>query len=179
MGFAGAAALMLVAATDQRNVAPAEGAQGTPQAIAATATTPVGANAAFAPSRSGGMIKKTAYVITRSSDGLFYVNATIDGNPIRFLVDTGANVTVLTRSDAERLGLSDGQPNMGRATLRTAGGPTSMQWTRIPVLSVADRPVENVNAAIIDRGIEVSLLGQNVLSRLEGMTFTGDQLRFH
>jgi len=170
---------MLVAATDQRIVAPGENAQGIPQAIAATATTAMATNAAFAPSRSGGMNKKAAYVITRSADGLFYVNATIDGNPIRFLVDTGANVTVLTRSDAERLGLSDGQPDMGRATLRTAGGPTSMQWTRIPVLSVADRPVENVNAAIIDRGIEVSLLGQNVLSRLEGMTFTGDQLRFH
>lgn len=171
---------MLVAAADQQSIAPAKEAQGAQQAIAATATaTAPMANAAFASSRPVVAGKKAAYVITRSSDGLFYVNATIDGNPIRFLVDTGANVTVLTRSDAERLGLSDGQPNMGRATLRTAGGPTSMQWTRIPVLSVADRPVENVNAAIIDRGIEVSLLGQNVLSRLEGMTFTGDQLRFH
>ncbi len=116
--------------------------------------------------------------IRRSNDGLFYVNATVGGGNIRFLVDTGANITVLTRADAERLGLT-GRVDARGTTLQTAGGPTAMQWTKIPQMKVADKPVDNIDAAIIDRGIQVSLLGQNVLSRLDGMTFSGDQLQFH
>jgi len=117
------------------------------------------------------------FTISRSRDGLFYLDAHISGHPVRFLVDTGANVTVLTRSDAERLGLTgDG---MRGAVLETAGGPTSMRWTKIPKMRVANKPITNVDAAVIERGIKVSLLGQNVLSRLNGMTFTGDQLQIH
>lgn len=117
------------------------------------------------------------FIISRSKDGLFYLDAHIGGQPVRFLVDTGANVTVLTRGDAERLGLTGNA--MRSATMETAGGPTSMRWTKIPQMHVANKPITNVDAAVIEQGIKVSLLGQNVLSRLNGMTFTGDQLQIH
>lgn len=117
--------------------------------------------------------------IRRSTDGLFYVNASVGNDRIRFLVDTGANITVLTRADAERLGLTANHAANRGNMLQTAGGPAAMQWTKIPRMNVANVPVTDIDAAIIDRGIAVSLLGQNVLSRLNGMTFSGDQLQFH
>ena len=46
-------------------------------------------------------------------------------------------------------------------------------------MHVANMPITNIDAAIIDQGIEVSLLGQNVLSRLNGITIRGDQLQIH
>tara|TARA_R110000782_G_scaffold78293_3_gene155885 strand:+ start:71148 stop:71708 length:561 start_codon:yes stop_codon:yes gene_type:complete len=173
-----AAGVLVTGAGEQgKESHPAMGASlSTPiAAVATTISVPPQSAAAFRPNPALG--QKEAYVIRRSSDGLFYVDAMIGKDAIRFLVDTGANVTVLTRADAERLGLSS--PNASRTTMQTAGGPTSMQWTKIPLINIANRPVDNVNAAIIDKGIQVSLLGQNVLSRMEGLTFTGDQLRFH
>ena len=125
-----------------------------------------------------GMTSGAPVTISRSKDGLFYINASVGGRYVRFLIDTGANVTVLTRADADRLGLTNAGAGRG-AMLQTAGGPTAMRWAKIPQMHVANMPVTNIDAAIIDQGIEVSLLGQNVLSRLNGITIRGDQLQIH
>lgn len=143
--------------------------------IAAAVT---GADLDIRPDRPLDAVRRSAIIIPRSADGLYYVDARIGENSVRFLVDTGANVTVLTQADAQRLGLAQREGAHG-ATLQTVGGPTAMRWARIPSMNVADTPVTDVDAAIIDQGIKVSLLGQNVLSRLDGMTFSGNQLRFH
>ena len=41
-------------------------------------------------------------VVTRSADGLFYLSAVVNGVVVRFLVDTGATIIVLTAADAAR-----------------------------------------------------------------------------
>jgi len=133
-----------------------------------------GAGAAVASSAA----LANATVISRSADGLFYIDAKIGQDKIRFLVDTGANVTVLTGADAARLGLSEVASRRGNV-MQTVGGPTQMRWAKIERLDIANSSIANVEAAVIDNGIPVSLLGQNVLSRLDGMTFAGDTLQIH
>ncbi|RZM33591.1 MAG: TIGR02281 family clan AA aspartic protease, partial [Sphingomonas sp.] len=55
----------------------------------------------------------------KEADGLFYVTAKVNGTPIRFVVDTGANVVVLTGSDARRAGVTSG---VGSERIETAAG---------------------------------------------------------
>ena len=112
-------------------------------------------------------------VLPRSSDGLFYVDGVLNGHPIRFLVDTGASVMVLTPEDAARIGVS---PQGEASVIQTANGSAAMSWTKLRTLRIAGKQVNGASAAIAAGGLKVSLLGQNVLAELGSVTMTRDKL---
>ena len=111
----------------------------------------------------------------RADDGLFYVTGLVNGSPVRFLVDTGASVVMLTRADAERVGAVRGDQSFD-ASVDTANGASAMAWTTLRRISVAGRDIRTVQAAVPQSGLPVSLLGQNVLSQLGPVTLNGDRL---
>jgi aspartyl protease family protein len=112
---------------------------------------------------------------SRSADGLFYVTARVNGKPMRFLVDTGASVVVLTAADARLAGLNLANHSFS-ANVETVGGNTQMAWTTLEHVEIAGRDVQKVRAAIVQNGLGVSLLGQNALAKLASVTIEGDQL---
>ena len=114
--------------------------------------------------------------IPRAKDGLFYVDVLINGQSIRFLVDTGANVVVLTGADAARLGIQAECGAFG-PRMATAGGSAPMAWARLDHVRLAGREVHGVKAAVVQSGLPVSLLGQSGLSQLGSVTIEGDRLR--
>tara|TARA_B110001454_G_scaffold122364_1_gene114202 strand:+ start:845 stop:1360 length:516 start_codon:yes stop_codon:yes gene_type:complete len=117
-----------------------------------------------------GDIGQAGNQILPAPDGLYYLEAQFaNGGRARFLIDTGASVTVLTGDDARRLGV---QPtdDAGGAKLRTAGGMTTARSATIARMDIAGRPLRNIRVAIIDNGLPVSLLGQNALSELGTIT---------
>jgi aspartyl protease family protein len=111
----------------------------------------------------------------RAPDGLFYIHAAVNGTPLRFVIDTGASVVVLNRQDAARLGLSYESLSQS-AQMKTVGGPSAMKWTEIKRLEMAGKRLEGISAAVVDKGLPVSLLGQNALSLLGTVTLKGDVL---
>jgi aspartyl protease family protein len=111
----------------------------------------------------------------RASDGLFYVTAAINGQPVRFLVDTGASVIVLSARDAARTGLAS-QARYD-AHIETASGNAPMAWTKIDKVEIGGRQVSGLRAAVVQQGLSVSLLGQNALAKLGPVTMEGDRLR--
>lgn len=113
-------------------------------------------------------------VISRNSDGLFYVKGSIDGVPVRFAVDTGASVVVLNSEDAERVGLNMHRQSHNR--IRTASGYSAMMWRRADNLMIEGRTVGSLDLAVMEQGPDVSLLGLNALSRLASVTIKEDQL---
>jgi aspartyl protease family protein len=116
--------------------------------------------------------------VMRASDGLFYLPATINGHEIRLLVDTGANVVMLTRADAEKIGL-EVPKSAFRARVHTVNGTGMMIWTKIRGIRIADQDLPDVDAAILEDGLPVSLLGQNLLSKLGTLSIDGDRLEIH
>lgn len=113
--------------------------------------------------------------VHRSPDGLFYVDGMVNKQTVRFVVDTGATVTVLSPEDAARIGArTDGA--VPTDDMETAGGPTEMKWSKPTEIRVAGHVVRNVHTALPVGAIRTSLLGQDVLSQLDSLTLRGDSL---
>ncbi len=109
--------------------------------------------------------------ILPAPDGLYYLDARFaDGSRTRFLLDTGASVTVLTGADARRLGVRMETPAGSGSRLRTAGGMTEARSATIEQMDIAGRKLSNIKVAVIDNGLPVSLLGQNALAELGTIT---------
>ena len=113
--------------------------------------------------------------IRRSADGLFHLQAKVNGTSIRFIVDSGASIVVLTARDAAKLGLKNSTAKAH--VIHTAGGLSSMTLTRLESFDVAGQTLSQVNAAVMREGLQTSLLGQNILTQLGAVTQEGDVLR--
>ena len=103
--------------------------------------------------------------IAKGPDGHFWAEADVGGQRVRFLVDTGASAVALTAADARRLGVDLATLNYGYA-VQTANGEAHAARITLPSISVAGARVDNVEAFVIDRGLETSLLGMSFLGRL-------------
>lgn len=119
-----------------------------------------------------------AQTIRRSADGLFYVEAEANGQSIRFVVDTGATVVVLNRTDAAKLGIVF-DDLASRSSMRTAGGASDMRWAKVERLEMGGKRIEKINVAVVADGLPVSLMGQNALEQLGTVTLRGDTLTIH
>jgi aspartyl protease family protein len=113
--------------------------------------------------------------LRRASDGLFYVDATVNGVSVRFLIDTGASTVVLTAQDARRAGIS---PAAYRSKTRadTANGGATMSWVTLDHVDVAGTSARRLRAVVAGEGLGVSLLGQSWLSQLASVTIEGDRM---
>jgi len=113
--------------------------------------------------------------IRRASDSHFYADTEVEGRQVRMLVDSGASLVALTRSDAEAIGLNvDSLPIGG--TAQTAGGPVPMRIVVLDKVDVDGIVVRDVQAAVIDADMGVSLLGQSYLAKLAAVNVEGDTM---
>jgi aspartyl protease family protein len=112
--------------------------------------------------------------VERSTDGHFYVHANVDGELVRFMVDTGASSVALTVEDAERVGI-EVDPDAFEVVGTSASGPARGQFATLDSVDVDGKEATGVKAAVVD-GLDVSLLGQAYLSQLHSVTMTGDQM---
>ncbi|SFA73372.1 aspartyl protease family protein [Poseidonocella pacifica] len=120
-------------------------------------------------------LSESVIEVPRAPDRHFYLTLQIDGTPVRFVVDTGATEIMLSRRDAERVGIDlDGLAYLGRA--QTANGP--VRTSRVVLDEVALGP-------IVDRSVPVwvnegemsgSLLGMAYLGRFASVELTPDKL---
>lgn len=106
--------------------------------------------------------------VTLAADprGHFFTDATVNDQPMRFVVDTGASVIVLSGTDAARLGLDyrKGQ----RANMQTANGATTGYLVKLEKVRVGGIELRNVDGVVVDQSLgSVGLLGMSFLNRLE------------
>jgi len=103
--------------------------------------------------------------ILKSSDGHFWADGEVNGRSVRFLVDTGATAVALTPEDAEKLGIDPAELKYGYKVV-TAGGQIRAASVRLSSITVAGARLENVDALVIEKGLDTSLLGMTYLGRL-------------
>ena len=104
-------------------------------------------------------------ILTADGQGHFVTTGTVNGNSVRFLVDTGASMISLGASDARRLGLD---PRKGRQGIsQTANGQTQISIVKLDQVRVGGIVLHQVDAAIHSTDMPVALLGMSFLNRME------------
>lgn len=113
--------------------------------------------------------------VPRASDGHYYLPVVANGEPITFLVDTGASQIVLSERDAERLGIDPDQLNyFGRAY--TANGEVRTAPVRLDSLTLGPITDTNVSAWVNEGELHQSLLGMDYLHRFSNIQFADGKL---
>jgi aspartyl protease family protein len=121
---------------------------------------------------------ETAAQITKDADGHFWAEAAVDGKAVRFLVDTGATAVSLSMADAQRLGIDTGKLNYDYSVI-TADGRTRAASVKLASVAIAGARVRDVDALVIEKGLETSLLGMSYLGRLSRFEATPQALILH
>lgn len=117
-----------------------------------------------------------AIELRRASDGHFFAEVEVNGVPVRFMVDTGATDIVLSRRDAERVGIDMDTLNfMGRA--RTANGVVETAAVRLGVVRLGRITETGVRASVSSGGLDTSLLGMAGLDRFSRVEISGNVMR--
>jgi aspartyl protease family protein len=118
------------------------------------------------PAKTSTVVANTlSYKADRS--GHVFVEAEVNGTPIRFLVDTGASFVTLRAEDARAAGIVSGDLHYTRQTA-TANGVVRVAPVKLRELRLDQLVMEEVDATVIDAPLNISLLGMSFLKRLDG-----------
>ncbi|MBO9445327.1 TIGR02281 family clan AA aspartic protease [Ruegeria sp. R14_0] len=113
--------------------------------------------------------------VPRAHDGHYYLPIEVNGQPITFLVDTGASQIVLSSQDAERIGIDPDQLNyFGRAN--TANGQVRTAPVSLDTLSLGPITDRNISAWVNEGELNKSLLGMDYLHRFSNIQFANGRL---
>ncbi|HHC25244.1 MAG TPA: TIGR02281 family clan AA aspartic protease, partial [Desulfobacterales bacterium] len=102
-----------------------------------------------------------------SPNGHFYIQAMVNGIPLRFLADTGASHIVLTPKAGKKLGFNLDQISFDR-TYQTANGMGRGASVRLTDMKIGELRLRNVRASINESPMSHSLLGMSFFNRLKG-----------
>lgn len=122
-----------------------------------------------APLEAGGEVR-----ILRGEDGHYHVDALVNGRSTRFMIDTGATGTLLSRAAAQSAGVAVDDSGFSVA-VETANGTVFNRRARLERLQVgsisrADFPV------LVGDESEMNLLGMNFLETLQSWRVEGREL---
>ena len=113
-------------------------------------------------------------MLERDRTGQFHLDAAVNGNQTKFLVDTGAASVALTLADAEAAGLAV-NPDAFVPIVQTASGQGYGTVVMLDRLEIGDTELHNVGAIVV-KDLGVSLLGQSVLARMGRVEMKGDRM---
>ena len=108
-------------------------------------------------------------------DGHFWVRASINGVPQRFLVDTGATVTAIAPEVAEAARVT-AQPMRQPILMRTANGTVPARLVTIGEVRIGNVVARDLDAVVAPGLQGTSVLGMNFLSRLASWRVEGRTL---
>ncbi len=113
--------------------------------------------------------------ITLAADarGHFIAEGSVNGVPVRFMVDTGATVIALPAADALRMGI-DYQKGQ-RGIVQTASGPATAYRVRLDRVKLGGIELAGVESVVLEGGLDIALLGMSFLNRVE-MRREGEQM---
>jgi aspartyl protease family protein len=113
---------------------------------------------------AGQNISGEAIELRRQDDGHYWLMVNINGEPVRFMVDSGATLTAINATTAREAGVeADGYPII----LGTANGRIAAKRGVVRLLSVGPHSIENHQVVVSERFGDVNVLGMNFLNSMQ------------
>ena len=112
--------------------------------------------------------------LERDSDGHFYADVRINGNPIHMLIDTGATGIALSRDDARAAGLAT-SIGMNDVVGEGADGAVHGEYVKLDRVELGPLSASGLEAIVLNSG-QQSLLGQSYLSKFASVKIEGDKM---
>jgi aspartyl protease family protein len=125
------------------------------------------AEATGTPIEQGGEVR-----IPMGDDGHYWAWAKLNGRDVRFMVDSGASVTTVSRATAEAAGVPIGTE---RTIVNTANGRTWVTRGEADSLEVGSIRREDFRVDVNEQD-DTNLLGMNFLASLQGWGVEGNYL---
>lgn len=113
--------------------------------------------------------------VQAAKGGHYYIEALVNGQPVKFMVDTGASDIVLSPKDAERVGFRRAALVFDRI-YNTANGVGKGASVKIGVMQVGPILMKELPASVNEADMSHSLLGMSFLKRLKGYTVENNTL---
>jgi aspartyl protease family protein len=105
--------------------------------------------------------------VTLAADGrgMFIADGSVNGLPMRFMVDTGATFVSMSAREATRLGIDfhKGRPML----MQTANGQAMGYLVRLDRVRLGDIEFNGVEGVVSEQDMPYALLGMSFLNRLE------------
>src|SRR6188768_660713 len=114
-------------------------------------------------------------ILPRGQGGHFFAEVGTDSGKVMMLVDTGATVVALTANDAAMMGV-DWQESDIRPVARGASGDVYGVPVTLDRIEVGGIEARRVPAVVVPEGLDISLLGQAFLSRVNRVEVAGDKM---
>jgi aspartyl protease family protein len=112
-------------------------------------------------------------VLERARDGHFYAEVAVGSGSVMMLVDTGASIVALTGNDASMMGVDYDRSDV-RPIARGASGDVYGAPVLLDRVQVGELEAQGVQAIVVPEGLDVSLLGQSFLSKMNGVEIRQD-----
>ena len=133
----------------------------------------VGEAPASVGGNGGAPARSSRIVMHAESGGHFFSGGAINGQAVRFIVDTGATSVSLGVPEAERIGLKYRNGELARSS--TANGTVTIWKVKLDSVRVGDVEIHDVDASVIPAAMPFVLLGNSFLSRFQ-MKRENDQM---
>jgi aspartyl protease family protein len=102
-----------------------------------------------------------------NAEGHYQIDAAVNGQPVSFLVDTGASDIVLTPEDAQRIGFAANQLRFSDR-VETANGIAYVAPITLDTLVIGPIRLDRLPAKVNNAPMQYSLLGMRFLNQLHG-----------
>jgi len=113
--------------------------------------------------------------VRMSSDGHFWVLASVNGVERRMLIDSGATVTAISGDTARRAGVDTGT-GLAPVVLQTANGVAPAQTGKVDELRVGNIVARNLRIVTSPGLGDLDVIGMNFLSKLQSWRVEGGTL---
>jgi aspartyl protease family protein len=115
---------------------------------------------------AGQSVSGEAIELKRLDDGHYWLQVEINGNPVKFMIDTGATTTAVNSKTALEAGIE--VDNGGFPVLiNTANGTVQAQRGKANSLEIGPLTIENHNVVVSESFGDTNVLGMNFLDSLK------------
>ena len=183
-GMLGGKALLIIDGAAPKTVAPGDtykgvkvlstsGDEAVVEISGKRQTLRVGEAPASVGGTGGAPARGSRIVMNAESGGHFFSGGAINGQAVRFMVDTGATSVSIGAPEAERIGLKYRNGELARSG--TANGTVTIWKVKLHTMRVGDVEIHDVEASVIPAAMPFVLLGNSFLGRFQ-MKRDNDQM---